>query len=112
MEHLTAFEFIAAQKDTPQIVQLRHVDGIVFARFAFVNWIGIETAAFAGQDGLLFADRRDLVIEGEGLGHPYWNDEPVSWIAAFDSRREAQRIETIRAAVMREINRSRLVAGN
>jgi hypothetical protein len=108
MERLTAFEFIAAQQGVPQIVRLRHAKGTVIAHFAFIDWIGIETAAFAGPDGLLFADRGELVIEGEGLGHPYWNDEPLPWVPVFDSHAQSSRIATIRAAVMREVNRALL----
>jgi hypothetical protein len=106
MERLTAFEFIGAS-NAPQLVRLRHANGTVLAQFGFVQWIGIDLRALT-PDGLPFEQRADLVIEGEGLGHPYWNDDCPSWVATFDSRTEAQRIETIRAAVMREINRARI----
>lgn len=106
MERLTAFEFIAAS-ESPQLVRLtRRSDGAVVRQFAFSHWIGVDLS----QDPLVFEGRADLVIEGEGLGRPYWNgdgDQP-SWLQAFDSRAEAQRIEIVRAAVVREINRARI----
>lgn len=104
MERLTAFEFIAAG-DGPQLVRLRRQsDGAIVRQFAFMQWIGVDLS----QDPLLFDGPADLVIEGEGLGHPYWNGAAPSWLHVFDSRAEAQRIETIRAAVAREINRARI----
>lgn len=107
-QHLTAFEFIGAT-DGPQLVRLRRVTGEVIGQFAFVQWIGVDLRAVI-QDGVTFDRREDLIIEGEGLGHPYWNDDQPSWLTVFDSRTEAQRIGTILAAVRREMNRARIVS--
>lgn len=107
MERLTAFEFIGAT-DGPQLVRLRRAsDDVVVAQFGFVQWLGIDllTAEFVD---IRFERREDLVIEGEGLGRPYWNEDRPSWVHRFDSLAEAQRIVTVRAAVVREINRAKI----
>lgn len=106
MDRLTAFEFIAAQ-DGPQIVRLKRKDvpDVVLVEFALIAWVGVVLPVDLVLD---FEARTDLVIEGVGLGHPYWNDERPSWTVAFDSATEARRIATIRAAAIREANRAAL----
>lgn len=107
MERLTAFEFIAAQRGVPQVVRLRLATGPVLAIFHFVDWIGFDLRSF-DVEGFLFDRREDLVIEGQGLGRPYWNDEQPTWLQAFNPADQARQIEIIRAAVMREVNRAQL----
>lgn len=106
MDRLTAFEFIAAQ-DGPQIVRLQRKDvpDVVLIEFALIAWLGVVLPVDLVLD---FETREDLVIEGAGLGHPYWNGERPSWAVAFDSATEARRIATIRAAAIREAHRASL----
>lgn len=104
MDRLTAFEFIAAT-DAPQVVRLRYKD-IILVTFAVVGWFGWCPATV--DPAFDFEHRSDLVIEGQGLGHPYWNDEQPSWMTLFDGQAERRRIEAIRAAVGRELNRAAL----
>lgn len=105
MERLTAFEFIAAT-DAPQLVRLT-CQGTVILQFGMVGWLGVDLSAL-DSDLLTFAAREDLVIEGQGLGHPYWNGAPPSWTLLFDGDAEARRIDTIRRAALREVNRASL----
>jgi len=107
MERLTAFEFIGAT-DGPQIVRIRRredgiPDGAILAQFVFTGWVGADLVAV---EDLQFDSRDDLIIEGEGLGHPYWNDDPPTWLLGFDSYAETRRLSAIREAVRREINRA------
>lgn len=93
MEQLTAFEFVAA-KDGPHVVRLCLFDGTVVRQFVFFNFIGFHF----GLEPLMFESKEDLVIEGEGLGHPFWNDEQPTWVVSFDAVSEASRVEAIRKA--------------
>jgi hypothetical protein len=103
-ERLTAFEFLAAT-DEPQIVRLT-AQGLVLVEFVVVTWFGYRPA----KGGAIFAfERRDeLIIEGQGLGRPYWNDDAPPWTVLFDPKAERERITAIRRAVRRELNRASL----
>lgn len=98
MERLTGFEFMAAT-DQPQLVRLKRRDEVV-AQFGIVAWFGC-----ADGPVLEFEDRADLVIEGNGLGKPYWNGEQPPWAVVFDPVAETNRLLTIQAVVRREMNR-------
>ena len=102
MDDLTAFEFIAAG-DGPQLVRLLTKSGELLFQFGFVGWLGVDLSAHP-----IAVRREDLVIEGQGLGHPYWNGEATPWSPVFDPESEHRRIEAIRAAVQREVNRAAL----
>lgn len=107
MERLTAFEFIAAA-DGPQLVRLKRSD-VVLAQLAFIGWVGVaDIETLSPGLELVFERRQDLVIEGQGIGRPYWNGEQPTWAVMFDAVGEARRIEAVRAAVQREINRAAL----
>lgn len=105
MEKLVAFEFISVI-DKPQLVRLLNAEKVSVAQFVMTGWLGFDTSPL----GLMFEKRADLFIEGFGLGHPYWEGEPLpSWFVHFDSQTEANRLEMIRQATKREVNRIQLV---
>lgn len=101
-ERLTAFEFLAAT-DEPQIVRLT-AHGVVLVEFVVVTWFGYRPVH--GGAIVAFETKGELVIEGQGLGRPYWNDEAPPWTVLFNPQAERQRIAAIRRAVMREVNRA------
>jgi hypothetical protein len=96
---------VAADPTAPQAVRLRRRDGQILATFWGIGWIACDLRCL-DPEGVAFARREDLVIEGEGLGRPYWNDERPTWLVAFDSHAQTQHIAVIREAVQREINRA------
>jgi len=100
---LVAFEFIAAGSG-PSIVRLSR-NSMVIAQFAFVDWIAVDLRPF---QPLTFSAKEDLVVEGEGLGHPYWDNEVPPWLVSFDGISEGKRIKAIKDAATREINRARI----
>lgn len=103
MERLTAFEFIAADAQIPTQVRLKRGDEVI-ATFWFVGYIAVPFVAAP-----TFETREDLVLEGQGLGRPYWNGERTPWDVGFDPSTTLQRIAQIRQAAMREVNRAALV---
>jgi len=105
MYRLTAFEFIPAT-DAPQLVRLKFQD-LVLVQFGVQGWFSWEPTQ--AQTQFLFDAPADLIIEGDGLGRPYWNHEPTPWAqVGFDAERERKRIAFIRAAMLR----ARLVGPN
>lgn len=108
MERLTAFEFIPASRTDPQLVRLERATPVgneLVLAVGLTFWGGVDLSA----SPIEFDLRTELVIVGNGVGKPYWNDEPVPWAAGFDPRAELRRIEQLRAAVEREVNRALLV---
>jgi len=104
MNHkLTAFEFIAATNE-PTIVQLFRGDELL-AQFAFIDWIAVDLRSFDFQ----FENQSALIINGEGLGHPYWDADVPPWMVTWDPRQEAARIKMIKQAAARQLNAMRLV---
>lgn len=104
MERLTAFEFVAANEQLPTRIRLkRKGDDSIIYECVFVGWFGIGL-----YDEILFDKPENLVIEGQGVGRPYWNGEPVPWMPGFEPHRELRRIASIRAAVRRELNAASL----
>lgn len=104
MERLTAFEFIGAT-DAPQLVRLKYQELVLvqFGVSGYLAWEPIEAQQF------LFEAQADLVIEGSGLGRPYWNGELSPWAQfGFDAAREQKRIAYIRRALLQ----ARLVGPN
>lgn len=100
---LTAFEFIAAT-DQPQRVVLRNGDGVIL-QFGVTGWIGVDLSTL----NIELAQVSDLTIEGQGLGRPFWNGEKPTWVEIFDTLDEERRIATIRNAVVKELNRARIL---
>jgi hypothetical protein len=101
-EQLTAFEFVAARTDEPCVVRLLAGDEIV--SFLVIGWLGVDLRKLE-----ILLERRDLlVIEGQGLGRPYWGEDLPPWMAGADPVDELPRIGAIRAAAHREINRAAL----
>lgn len=113
MERLTAFEFIAADDRNPTLVRLKYDLGmnrgfVVINEFMFVGWVGIRFTE-ASEEIYEFESFKDLIIEGQGVGRPYWNSEPTPWSKGFDPASELRRVAIIRAAVQRELNAASLV---
>ncbi len=105
MERLTAFEFIARDQTTPTKVTLRRkTDGRVLNEGFFTHWLAYDLS----RDPWLFETQSDLLIEGDGVGKPYWNDDKATWQLVFDPAFERDRIETIRAAVVTAARRQLL----
>lgn len=105
MEYLVGFEFISAGSQ-PQSVRLTRLGELV-VHACVDSWVGMNLL-IAGGKGIEFEKKGDLVIEGQGLGRPYWNDERPTWMQGFDPLFEAQRILEIRKAIQRELNRAQL----
>jgi hypothetical protein len=101
---LTAFEFVPLG-DGPQLVRLKRGE-TVLAEFAVVQWLGW----FAVEQALIFETVDELVIEGEGVGRPYWDDELPPWAGGFDVETERVRIAQIRRAALELRQRGSLLA--
>lgn len=103
-EKLLAVEFIAVTTD-PQLICLQGPKGVII-QFGMSGWIGIDLRAFEFESD----NRADVRIEGLGMGKLYWEKDGLpTWLTHFDSRSEAQRLEMIRQAAAREVNRISLV---
>lgn len=98
MERLVAFEFISATDEIEQ-VRLKKT-GEIFLQIGFRSWVGFNWI----DSPLEFEKKEDLMIEGNGLGRPYWNEERPSWATVFVGTEEFKHINTIRAAIRRELN--------
>lgn len=98
MQRLTGLEFMCHTEE-PQLVRVYAKSAPHITMTFFVTgWI-----AFSIMGGQLLCNTvDDLVIEGDGIGKPFWNDEYMSWVCSFDKTTETNRLTAIRRAMRAE----------